>query len=206
MTGLGVLLPLVSPLLPEPGSSGPGRAATVPRGRGWAGLGWAVLGCVGVGVGCAHAGVSARRAERRTLTPHTGHSTHWSLRAARASLRAASPEPRNSPASGLPGSAHPAGHTELPVLPGDRCAPRRERRAKGTSAGRGRWRRSSAPVLTSPGRERFASEQRGGLRSLQLRHVSPQFSRAGTNPPLAAGRPEGGFRQHRFFLEKFSCR
>lgn len=67
MTGLGVLLPLVSPLLPEPGSSGPGRAATVPRGRGWAGLGCAGLGCVGVGVGCAHAGVSARRAERGTL-------------------------------------------------------------------------------------------------------------------------------------------
>lgn len=78
MTGLGVLLPLVSPLLPEPGSSGPGQAATVPRGRGWAGLGCAGLGCVGVGVGCAHAGVSARRAERRTLhtlvTPHTGPS------------------------------------------------------------------------------------------------------------------------------------
>lgn len=203
MTGLGVLLPLVSPLLPEPGSSGPGRAATVPRGRGWAGLRWAGLRGGGGGV-CARGGL--RAAGGAPDTPHTGHSTHWSLRAARASLRAASPEPRNSPASGLPGSAHPAGHTELPVLPGDRCAPRRERRAKGTSAGRGRWRRSSAPVLTSPGRERFASEQRGGLRSLQLRHVSPQFSRAGTNPPLAAGRPEGGFRQHRFFLEKFSCR
>lgn len=201
MTGLGVLLPLVSPLLPEPGSSGPGRAATVPRGRGWAGLRWAAWGW---GWGVRTRGL--RAAGGAPDTPHTGHSTHWSLRAARASLRAASPEPRNSPASGLPGSAHPAGHTELPVLPGDRCAPRRERRAKGTSAGRGRWRRSSAPVLTSPGRERFASEQRGGLRSLQLRHVSPQFSRAGTNPPLAAGRPEGGFRQHRFFLEKFSCR
>lgn len=76
MTGLGVLLPLVSPLLPEPGSSGPGRAATVPRGRGWAGLGCAGLRGGGGGV-CARGGLRAAGGARDT--PHTGHSTQWSL-------------------------------------------------------------------------------------------------------------------------------
>lgn len=71
MTGLGVLLPLVSPLLPEPGSSGPGRAATVPRGRGWAGLRWAGLRGGGGGV-CARGGLRAAGGARDT--PHTGHS------------------------------------------------------------------------------------------------------------------------------------
>lgn len=71
MTGLGVLLPLVSPLLPEPGSSGPGRAATVPRGRGWAGLGCAGLRGGGGGV-CARGGLRAAGGARDT--PHTGPS------------------------------------------------------------------------------------------------------------------------------------
>lgn len=74
MTGLGVLLPLVSPLLPEPGSSGPGRAATVPRGRGWAGLGWAALGWAAWGWGW---GVRTRGSPRGGRS--AGHSTHWSL-------------------------------------------------------------------------------------------------------------------------------